>query len=103
MAKPKPEPQKDLPAFKKGWDVKNHAYDGVYAIKRGDKIYGNTGVIRYLGKTTKENEMYRYGGLTEPEFRKAEQKFKANGHETIVMREKYKAGGELERLMIRVE
>lgn len=88
------------PAWKEGWDERNQTYNGVYAIKKGDKIFVNTGMITFVGKGTRDTKPYRIGGVSEKEFteRAAELKQKS---EILIHIEKG-SHGTLKRLMFNV-
>jgi hypothetical protein len=92
---------KNRPPFEKGWDAGNQTWDGVYAIKKGNKIFANTGIIHFLGETTKENEDYRTGGASATEFERLQKKH-TKDREILIHTEKGKTYGALKRLMIRV-
>jgi hypothetical protein len=85
---------------KKGWDAKNETYNGVYAIRKGNKIYANTGIIQFLGKTTAANRDYRTGGATARSFDAAVKRWWKNYETLVVTENEPEPVGSLKRLMV---
>jgi hypothetical protein len=88
------------PAWKEGWDAGNETYNGVYAIKKGDKIFVNTGIITFVGKGTKDTNPYRIGGVSEEVFAKKAAKLKQESE--ILIHSETGYHGTLKRLMFSI-
>jgi hypothetical protein len=89
------------PAWKEGWDAGNETYNGCYAIKNGDKIFVNTGIITFVGADTPKTKPYRGGqGVSEENFQKEVAKYRKQ-HELLIHRERG-AHGVLKRIMISI-
>jgi hypothetical protein len=85
-----------------GWDAKNHTFNGVFAVKRGNKIFANTGDYMYAEKITPANKSYvQKGSLSKEAFDRVVAGVKKSGQEYIIHEENdYPI--EIKRLMIRV-